>query len=421
MEYVADLHLHSAYARATSKELSFENLAHWAKLKGIDLLASADFTHPVWSEETRRKLTDLGNGLYEHGGVRFVLGTEVNCATRHGGKGRRVHMLLFAPGLDTVARINAALAGKSDDLEQDGRPTLQMSPRDLLTTALDLDSRCLVIPAHVWTPWYGVFGSFSGFDSLEECFGDMAEHIHAVETGLSSDPAMCWRVPELDSRAIVSFSDAHSLPRLGREATVFEGELSYDGLVQAIKAQRIAYTVEFFPEEGRYHYSGHREHGVRYSPEEVQRHGQRCPVCGRRLTLGVTYRVEQLARRQVQSWVDEHSFTRADNGRPPYIMLVGLQQVIAESLGVSTSSKKVQAEYTRLLSELGAELVVLKDVPVAEVQRVAGPRVAEGIARVRRGDISIEPGYDGLYGIVKVWPDSADTQDEASQGRLPLQ
>lgn len=421
MTYVADLHLHSAYARVTSKDLNFENLARWAKLKGIDLLASADFTHPAWFDETRRKLADLGNGLYEYGGIRFVLGTEVNCAARQGGKGRRVHMLLFAPSLATVAGINAALAQKSNDIQEDGRPTLQMSPRDLLTAVLDLDSRCLVVPAHVWTPWYGVFGSFSGFDSLEECFGDAVEHIYAVETGLSSDPAMNWRVPELDNRAIVSFSDAHSLPRLGREATVFEGDLTYDGLVEAVKAQRIAYTIESFPEEGRYYYSGHRDHGVRYSPEEVRQHGQRCPVCGRRLTLGVTYRVEQLAGRQVHSWKDEHSFTRADNGRPPYIMLVGLQQVIAESVGTSTNSKKVQAEYARIVGELGTELAVLKDTPVPEIERVAGPRIAEGIARVRRGDISIQPGYDGLYGVVKVWPDSAEAPAEASQGRLALE
>ena len=237
MTYVADLHLHSSFARGTSKALNFENLTRWAKIKGIDLLASADFTHPAWFQETRSKLRDTGDGLYEHDGVRFVLGTEVSCSADQDGRHRRVHLLVLAPSLDTVECVNASLADKGA-LWSDGRPTLQMSPRDLVSTLLALDSRCLVIPAHAWTPWFGIFGSKSGFDSLEECFGDAADHIYAIETGLSSDPDMNWRIPELDNRSIVSFSDAHSLPKLGRELTAFGGELTYDGLVAALKTQK---------------------------------------------------------------------------------------------------------------------------------------------------------------------------------------
>ena len=422
MTYVADLHLHSSFARATSRDLTFENLARWAKMKGIDLLASADFTHPVWFQETGRRLREAEDGLYEFDGVRFVLGTEVNCVGDQGGRHRRVHLLVLAPSLETVERLNAVFATKGA-LESDGRPTLRILPGDLVSTLLEVDARCLVIPAHAWTPWFGVFGSKSGFDSLEECFGDSAGHIYAIETGLSSDPAMNWRISELDSRAIVSFSDAHSLPKLGRELTVFDGELSYRGLVDSLKSQRVAYTVEFFPQEGKYHYSGHRKCRVSLSPEEARGHGRRCSVCGLPLTLGVMQRVEELAVREVKTWMDEKGAIRADNGRPPFKWLVSLQQIIAESLRRGVNTKAVQAKYSELVTGLGSELSVLMDIPVADVAAVGGERVAEGIARVRRGDVSIEPGYDGLYGTVKVWPDVSDDRPEASaqlQSRLEI-
>ena len=295
MTYVADLHTHSPYARGTSSQLTFENLARWAKFKGIDLLASGDFTHPAWFRETGEKLRDAGNGLFELGGVSFILGTEVNCVAPQGGRNRRVHLLVLAPHLPAVERINAALASRGK-LGSDGRPTLRISPKDLVSLLLDIVSRCMVVPAHLWTPWFGLYGSKSGFDSIEECFEDMAGHIHAVETGLSSDPAMNWRMPSLDGVSIVSFSDAHSLPKLGRELTVFPGRPSYDGLSEALKAQNIAYTVEFFPQEGKYHYSGHRKCGVRLSPEQIDRNGRRCPTCNGLLTLGVMQRVEEFGR-----------------------------------------------------------------------------------------------------------------------------
>ncbi len=373
MTYVVDLHLHSRFARATSKHLTFENLAAWAKIKGIDLLASCDFTQLVWFEETRGKLRDTGDGLFERDGVKFILGTEVNCNGEQGGRNRRVHILVFAPTFETLERINAAF-GEIGKLEWDGRPTLHVTPRDLLETLLEIDERCFVIPAHLWTPWFGLFGSKSGFDSLEECFGDLAGHIYATETGLSSDPAMNWRMPSLDNVSIMSFSDAHSLEKMSRELTAVTGEPSYDGLLEAVKSQDLEYTMEFFPHEGKYHHSGHRKCGVRISPAEVAEQGQQCPKCRRPVTLGVLQRVEELAGRTVQTYTDENGLVRSDNGRPPFRNLVGLQQVVAEA-------------------------------PVADIEAASTDRIAEGVARVRTGDISIEPGYDGQYGSVNVWPD----------------
>lgn len=404
MTYVADLHLHSPYARATSRELTFDNMARWARVKGIDLLASADFTHPVWFAETKRALRPLGNGLYERNGARFVIGTEVNCSGMQGGRNRRVHMLVFAPCIGAAERINAALGGKGA-LAADGRPTLRMTPRELLALLLDIDDRAMLIPAHAWTPHFGIYGGRSGFDSLAECFGDLAPHIRAIETGLSSDPAMNWRIPELDDVSIVSFSDAHSLPKMGRELTVIDGELSYDGLRAALNEQRIAYTVEFFPEEGKYHNSGHRRCGVSLSPREALSAGGRCPECGGRLTPGVLERVESLA----QAAQGGGGLARGGD-RPPFKSLVGLQQIIAESVGRGVNTKGVRGRYMRMVEELGSELHILTAAAVGDIEAAGGERVAEGVERVRKGDIVIEPGYDGVYGKVRVWRDGAERQ-----------
>ena len=419
MTYTADLHIHSSYAYATSKDLNFENLAHWAKLKGIDLLASADFTQPEWFEESRAKLTDTGDGLYEHDGVKFVLGTEVSCVARVNGRSRRTHMLAFAPSLDTVARINTALAETGAKLDGDGRPTLTIPPRELLEILLGIDPRCFVIPAHVWTPWFGLFGSKSGFDSLDECFGDLTEHIIAVETGLSADPTMCWRVPELDNLSIVSFSDAHSLPKLARELTVFNGEPSYDSLVESLRSQDIAYTIEFFPEEGKYHLSGHRKCGVRYEPDEVATIGSACPVCGRAMTLGVMQRIEDLARRKAAAPEFEDGLVMSPDGRPPYRSMVSLQQVLSETLGVGVNTKRVRTAYMSLVETFGNEMKVLIDASASDLETALpsrGDRLAEGIERVRTGDIHIEPGFDGQFGIVRVWPDEV----KSNKSQQPL-
>jgi uncharacterized protein (TIGR00375 family) len=418
--YVADLHIHSPYARGTSSQLSLGNLARWARLKGIDLLSTGDFTHPRWLREIRDTLRQADGGLLELDGVFFVLGTEVSCVAEQGGRSRRFHTLVLAPSLRTVSQINTALAARGN-LGSDGRPTLRVTARDLVEILLDIDQRCLVIPAHLWTPWFGLYGSKSGFDSLEEAFGDMVGHVHAVETGLSSDPAMNWRIPSLDGVSIVSFSDAHSLPNLGRELTVLPGGPSYDGLFESLKAQDIAYTVEFFPEEGKYHYSGHRRCGVRYSPPEIASHGDRCPKCGRRLTLGVMQRAQELAGRAVHTWVDDHGFTRADNGRPPFKTLVALRQIISESLGYGLNTKTVHRRYLELVSQFGNELAVLTEAPESDIATLAGERVAEGVARVRSGRVSIEPGYDGEYGVVKVFSsESGGASGDSALGRNPV-
>lgn len=415
MRYAADLHLHSPLARATSRQLTLDNMAQWARVKGIDLLASADFTHPAWFADTKRTLRPMGNGLYEHGGARFVIGTEVNCSGAQDGRHRRVHMLMFAPNIPTAERINGALDGKGS-LAADGRPTLHLTPRDLLALLLDIDERIMLIPAHAWTPHFGIYGSKSGFDSLAECFGYLTPHIYAIETGLSSDPAMNWRIPELDGVSIVSFSDAHSLPKMGRELTVIEGELSYEGLRQSLRQQRIAYTVEFFPEEGKYHNSGHRKCGVNMSPRQAAAVNGVCPVCGRRLTPGVLQRVEELAQRQADVAGDGIGIARGEGVRPPFRSLVGLQQIVAESIGRGVNTKGVQTQYQRLVSDLGSELYILTDAAIADIAAVGGERIAEGVQRVRNGDIAIEPGYDGVFGKVSVW--NADARGGAQSKML---
>lgn len=401
MSYVVDLHVHSRYAYATSKDLDFDSLARYAKIKGIDLLASADFTHPEWFEESRHMLKDAGTGLFEYGGLSFILGTEVECHGRQGGRGRRVHVLVFAPDFAAVERINATLS-RYGRLDGDGRPALGLLPRELLLLIKGIDERCFLIPAHLWTPWFGLYGSRSGYDSLEECFGSLAGEIPAIETGLSSDPAMNWRVPSLDNVAIMSFSDAHSAPNLGRELTVMNGEMTYDGLVQAMRRQGILYTVEFYPEEGKYHHSGHRACQIKLSPNQVREQGDICRSCGRRITVGVSYRVEELGGRQVETWVGDDGLVYGDAGRPPFKSLVPLREVLSESLGVGVRTKTVAKVYERLIERFGAELAVLMDAPIAEIDFASDERTAEGIERVRRGDIFIEPGYDGVYGTVRV-------------------
>ena len=405
MPYVADLHLHSRFAYATSKNLTLESLAAWAKTKGIDLLASADFTHPAWCRELEQNLTPVSPGIYSFSGVHFVLGTEVSCVYQQGGRSRRLHLLLLAPDFDTVQRISTFLTQREANLESDGRPTLRLSARDFTALALDINPECMVIPAHVWTPWYGLFGSKSGFDSLEECFLDMTPYIHAVETGLSSDPAMNWAIPDLVDKTIVSFSDAHSAAKLGREVTAFQGELSYQGLTDALVHQKVAYSVEFYPEEGKYHYSGHRKCGIRLAPEETESTGVRCPTCQRPLTLGVLHRVRGLSQGEVPAFRDTHGFVQNEEGRPPFIRLVPLLEIISETLERGVAAKAVQGEYQRIVQELGSELHVLVEVEAGDLETAAGERLAQGILKARVGDVRVEPGYDGLYGKVRLWSD----------------
>jgi uncharacterized protein (TIGR00375 family) len=416
MRYVADLHIHSSYARGTSSQLTLENLAAWARLKGIDLLATGDFTHPAWMAELRSKPNEVPGDLFDFNGCRFILGTEVSCVYRQANRTRRVHMLLFVPSFDTMEKLAASLA-QWGNLAEDGRPTLSISARDLTSLTLETDPRSIVIPAHAWTPWYSVYGSEGGFDSMEECFGDLLSSIPAIETGLSSDPAMNWRMPELDGKSIVSFSDAHSLPRLGREVTAIDGDLTFDGLKQSLENQSIAYTIEFFPEEGKYHFNGHRNCHVRQSPQETLASptGKKCPQCGRRMTIGVAHRVETLAARPERVAIGDGGFIIDPlEQRPPYLRLVPLQEIIAGAIGKGVATKAVEQLYTRLINELGPELPLLQQASIEKIASVAGDRVAEGVQRVREGNITVEPGYDGVYGKVHIWP-AEDEQANSKQ------
>ncbi|MEX2599969.1 MAG: endonuclease Q family protein [Dehalococcoidia bacterium] len=416
MAYTADLHLHSRYARGTSPALSVGTLAHWARLKGIDVLSTGDFTHPAWLRELKASLTPREDGLLalhqesvldENEYPLFVLGTEVSCVYAQGGRTRRVHLLCLAPGFDVVGRICDVL-GRYGSLAADGRPTLGLSARDVAEAVLDCDPGCEIIPAHAWTPWFSVFGSKGGFDSLPECFGDMLPHIHAIETGLSSDPLMNWGVPQLENLTLVSFSDAHSAPRLGRELTVFEGTPSYEGLRTALRDQAVSHTVEFFPEEGKYHYDGHRRCGVCQKPEVSRRTVGRCPECGRGLTLGVLHRIEALSAgtASVHRGVDG-LYRDPDGMRPPFRRLVPLEEIIAEVLGKGRAAKGVQAVYQQVLGVCGTELAALENADFGTLADSGGELLAEAVLRMRRGTVEIEPGYDGVYGKVRTAADPA--------------
>ncbi|MFA5135014.1 MAG: endonuclease Q family protein [Patescibacteria group bacterium] len=414
--YIADLHLHSKYSRAVSRDMGLETMAAWAGKKGVDVLATADFTHPAWFAELRERLTLQDNGLYKMkssaSNVHFMPTTEISCIYKKGGETRRVHHVIVAPTLDAVEKIIAQLS-LIGNLKADGRPILGLDSQKLLEITLGASPEAMLIPAHIWTPWFAMFGSKSGFDSVEECFGDLAGHIHAVETGLSSDPPMNWRLSQLDRMSIISSSDAHSAPNIGREATAFElEELSYANIMSAIKKQgkknKVAFTLEFYPEEGRYHWDGHRACSVRLEPAQSRKHGGICPKCKKPLTIGVLNRVEQLADRP-------ESYKPAN--RPPYRMLVPLREIIAGAFGQGTGTKKVAAEYESLILRGGSEFKVLLNLPPERLAEITLPKIAEGIRRVRDGKISVNPGYDGEYGTVSVFtekdrPDSAYNQTQ---------
>ncbi len=400
--FVADLHIHSPYAFACSKALTLDNLAAWAQRKGIDLLATGDFTHPAWAAQLRAHLVLGSDGLYQYAGARFVPGTEISCVYRQAGRVRRIHILVLMPTLDAAEDFTRRLS-QHGNLSSDGRPTVSLSARDLLSLALDCHPQAQVIPAHAWTPWYGMYGSRSGFDSLEECFGDLSHQITAVESGLSSDPAMNRAVPELDTRAVVSFSDAHSPGRLGRELTAFKGELSWDGLVDGLRHSGVAFTVEFYPEEGKYHYSGHRSCGVVYGPDDEAANGTDCPVCGKPLTLGVLHRVSLLANRPLPDHLQPDASGLIDPGgpHPPFARLVPLPEVIAAVRGVGVNTRRVMREYDAVVDHVGSELAALLYASCDDLLPVAGETLTQAIMRTRTGEVAVAPGYDGVYGTVK--------------------
>ena len=453
MQVIADLQIHSRFARAVSSQMRVPVIAEWAKKKGINLVATGDWTHPMWFRELKAGLVEAGEGVYkvnsnfksqnpkleEGREPLFLLSTEVSSIYSQGGKARRIHTLIFAPDFEVVEKINRELALRGANLMSDGRPIIGMSAKQVAEIALGVDERCLIIPAHAWTPWFSLYGAMSGFDSIEECFGDLSSSIYAIETGLSSDPAANWRIGELSNRNIVSFSDAHSPQKLGREATVFEissqrPEVSYELIRQAITGltpnsqppmARIAYTIEFYPEEGKYHYTGHRSCGVIYSPNEARKKGVVCPVCGKRLTVGVMSRVESLASFNVEVETEKDEFSlrwiKDKKGKhPPYVMLVPLLEILSEATSSGVGTRTVETVYERLLNSFASEFDVLLKTPLEDIQRVVGEKIAEGIKKVRSGDITIEPGYDGVFGKVKIWSSLAKAREDKKEDQMQL-
>ena len=404
--YIADLHLHSRFSRATSRDCDLPHLDWWAGRKGIALLGTGDFTHPAWRSELREQLIPAGEGVYAlrpelrlpDGGPgaapQFVVTGEISCIYKRDGKTRKVHHLILLPSLEAAEALSARLEALGCNLRSDGRPILGLDSQTLLELTLETCPGAEFIPAHIWTPHFSVFGAFSGFRSLEECFGSLAPHIHAVETGLSSDPPMNWRFSGLDGLTLVSHSDAHSPGRLGREADVLDTGRTYPELTAAIRTGAgFQGTVEFFPDEGKYHLDGHRKCGVCLTPAETTARGGLCPVCGKPLTIGVEHRTEELADRPPGFQPEQAK---------PFVSLIPLPEVIAASTGCSVLSKRTSRLYETLLRELGTEFSILRELPVEDIRRAAGPCIAEGIRRLRAGKVERRPGFDGEYGVISL-------------------
>lgn len=407
MRFVADLHIHSHYSIATSRDMSPETLWKWAQLKGVTVIGTGDATHPGWFRELTRKLDPVGNGLFSlredlrdttvpsscTAEVFFLLSTEISCIFTRNGRTRKAHCIVLFDDMESALSLQGRLS-KVGNISSDGRPILGLDAKRLLAMVLEGCPRALFIPAHVWTPHFSVLGSASGFDSIEECFGELTPHVHAVETGLSSDPPMNWRVSLLDGLTLVSNSDAHSPQKIGREANILDTDLSFEGIARAMSSREgFEGTIEFFPEEGKYHYDGHRPCKARMTPRQTAAAGYRCPACGGKLTLGVLNRVEALA--------DRRPDFRPESAKP-FTSLIPLKEIIADTLKTGIQTKKVDRLYFELLEKLGPELPILMDAPVADITGAGHPDIAEAIARVRSGDVTIEPGYDGEYGRITI-------------------
>jgi uncharacterized protein (TIGR00375 family) len=425
-ELVVDLHIHSHFSRATSKNCDLEGLYYWGKLKGIQVIGTGDFTHPEWFAEIRDKLEPAEPGLYRlkseladeidkrlpptvrDNPIRFVPSVEIATIYSKGGKVRKLHQLVVMPSFKAVSALNARLE-RIGNLKADGRPILGLDSKELLRHALESDPDALYIPAHIWTPWFGMFGSKSGFDAIAEAYEELAPEVKAIETGLSSDPGMNWRVQDLDGITITSHSDAHSPQKLGREATVVDSDLSFADVVGAIKCndQRLVGTIEFFPEEGKYHLDGHRLCNVRFTPDETRRHQGVCPVCTKQLVVGVENRLNELANRP-------HDHRPKNAKRVEYI--IPLAEILAELRNTkSTNGKAVTAEYHEVIDRLGDEFGVLRTVPVEAIEAAGLPLLAVAIDRLRRGDVVRDPGYDGVFGTIKVFKDDAERQATTNQ------
>ena len=415
MRFYADLHIHSSYSRATSKDLNLASLTYWAQLKGITLVGTGDCIHPAWLKELNTKLERTDDGLYTlsakdrkevptvpsacAGDVRFLPTTEISCIYKRGGKVRKVHNLIVLPAFEAAQKLQRACE-KIGNIHSDGRPILGLDSRDLLEMVLEADSKSLFIPAHIWTPWFSMLGSKSGFDSVEECFGDLTKHIHALETGLSSDPPMNWRLSQLDPFVLISNSDAHSASKLGRECTFFDTKLSYESFYRAITDPTdagLGGTLEFFPHEGKYHYDGHMDCKVRLHPHETIKNNGKCPVCHKPVTVGVMSRVDVLA--------DRPDGARGKRSRP-FVSCIPLAEIIGDAFDVGPSSKKVSTCFNSLLNTVGNEFFILLTAPIQQISACAGPIVAEGVRRARSGQVEIAAGFDGQFGTIKLFTDA---------------
>lgn len=397
--FIADLHIHSKYSRACSKFMEIPILAKVGKTKGLQLIGTGDFTHPLWLKELKEHLEyESESGLYFFKqlpeGPRFILTSEISLifSTNHKSN-RRVHLLIIAPNFEIVEKINLYLS-KLGNLLIDGRPTFGINCEKLVLDLLKISEKILIIPAHAWTPWYSVFGAFSGFDSLEEAFGEATPFIYAIETGLSSDPEMNWRISKLDNITLISCSDAHSPSKLGREATAFFIPLTYDNIYNSIKTGNIAFTIEFYPEEGKYHYDGHRACKICLSPKETKALGYKCPKCGNPLTIGVLHRIELLADRD-EGYIPPN--------KPLSVHLVPFLEIIAEVFNINKNSKTAENLYNQYVSLIGTEFDLLLKTDLKDLEKILPPKLIEGIKRVREGKVFAKPGYDGEYGVIKIF------------------
>lgn len=432
---ISDLHLHSKYSRAVSQKMDLVEIGYWATCKGIDLVATADWTHPVWFRTLQSELREKEPGLYGLKNtsvniskkLRFVLATEVSNIYSQGGSVYRIHTVILSPNLQTSAKVNQALTQQGVNLKSDGRPIMGLSMIELCELLWSIDQEIFVLPAHIWTPWFSLFGSKSGFDSIKECYGPYADKITAIETGLSSDPVMNWSIPELEHRQIVSFSDAHSGQKLGREATVFRKKeaktYDYFDLVKALKKDQagnleIAFTIEFFPEEGKYHFSGHRDCQIRLDPKEVKKNKGICPKCHKPLTIGVMDRVQQLAQHLLaeKDLPTKLSKTGAKliyppkKNRPPFVSIIPLLELISHNQNTSSISKKALEKYHYLINNLGSEFAILLFKDLKELAKFGEPELARLVAKMRQRQIRLEPGYDGVFGKIEV--DATDSLQE---------
>jgi uncharacterized protein (TIGR00375 family) len=395
---MADLHMHSSYSRATSSKMNLQELSKYAKIKGLDILGTGDFTHPVWLKEIKSKLTDNGNGVYDYDGTKFILSGEISLIYKQDQKQRRIHHVILADNFEVVDQIVEWLK-KKGRIDYDGRPIFGFSSVEFAEAMMNISKDIMIIPAHAWTPWYGIFGSMSGFDSVEECFQDKAKYIYALETGLSSDPMMNWRLSKLDKYTLVSNSDSHSpYPwRLGREANAFDlKEISYKNLIEAIKTKKnFLFTIEVNPSYGKYHYDGHRNCNFSCSPEEAIKLNNICPKCNSSLTIGVLHRVEELADRK-------EGFK--PKGAVDYKSIIPLSEVISIAVGTDVFTKKVWDVYNQLIEKFGNEFNVLLNADKEEIRKIVKDRIADLVIKNREEKIKIIPGYDGVYGEPMLTP-----------------